>query len=81
MKCVHTEMCCTGILRNVILYLRVVYCLKTTPQVDFAGPQRSVALYSARFHQVPAELWPSKVARTLINTLPHRDGAIGVSPG
>ena len=49
--------------------------------MDFAGPQRSVALYSARFYQVPAELWPGKVARTLISTLEYWDGVYGVIPG
>ena len=72
---------CAGILRSVILYLRVVHCGETAPYMDFAGPQRSVALYSARFHYVPAELWPGKVAGTLISALAHWDGAIGVIPG
>ena len=49
--------------------------------MDFAAPQRSVALYSARFYYIPAELWPGKVARTLISTLEYWDGAIGVIPG
>ena len=51
------------------------------PEMDATGPQRSIALYSTRFHYVPAKLWPGKVARTLVSTLEHWDGAIGVIPG
>ena len=54
---------------------------KDVPQIDSTGTQRSIALYSTRFHKVPAKLWPGKDARTLVSTLDHWDGAIGVIPG